>query len=162
MAEQLVISGGSRSAQYESLLPQAAALLGTEPDLIARLANAAAVLKVQFQWYWVGFYIVKDEELVLGPFQGPPACVRIRKGKGVCGSAWERKETIIVPDVSQFPGHIACSAISKSEIVTPLFRPGTRDIVAVLDADSEQYACFDDIDQQYLENLAAIIMNGNG
>src|SRR5207342_1913572 len=112
---------GDKAEQYQSLVPQIRALLEGEPDLIANLANVAGALKEQFNWLWVGFYLVKDDQLVLGPFQGPVACTRIRKGKGVCGTSWAEARTLIVPDVEQFPGHIACSSLSKSEIVVPLF-----------------------------------------
>ncbi|SDD33055.1 GAF domain-containing protein [Niabella drilacis] len=151
MAEDLTIHSGSKKEQYLALLPQIQALVEGEPDLIANLSNIAAALKEQFHWWWVGFYLVKNEVLVLGPFQGPVACTRIQKGRGVCGAAWERQETIIVPDVAQFPGHIACSSLSKSEIVIPVVRNGS--VVAVLDVDSELYNHFDTTDQQYLEAL---------
>src|SRR5258708_29176389 len=124
MAEDLTIVSGSKAAQYRSLLPQIKALMEGETDLVANLANVTAALKEQFDWLWVGFYLVKNGELVLGPFQGPVACTRIRKGKGVCGTSWQKEETIIVPDVEAFPGHIACSSSSKSEIVIPVIRDG--------------------------------------
>jgi GAF domain-containing protein len=134
-------------------------LLDGETDLVANLANVAAALKEQFAWLWVGFYIVKNvegkEELVVGPFQGPVACTRIRKGKGVCGTSWAESRTIIVPDVEKFPGHIACSSLSKSEIVVPVVRGGQ--VVAVLDADSEELSHFDIIDQHYLEEIVNLI-----
>ena len=120
MAEDLTITRGSKEEQYINLLPQIIGLLDGETDLVANLANIAGALKEQFGFFWVGFYLVKGEELVLGPFQGPVACTRIKKGRGVCGTAWEKAEMIIVPDVEQFPGHIACSSLSKSEIVLPL------------------------------------------
>lgn len=126
-----------------------------ENDLIANLANVAAALKTQFGWLWVGFYLVKNNELVLGPFQGPIACTRIAKGRGVCGNAWEKAETILVDDVNAFPGHIACSSLSQSEIVVPLMKQG--EVWGVLDVDSEQLSCFDSIDQQYLEAITASI-----
>ena len=126
-----------------------------EPDLVANLANIAAALKEQFGWFWVGFYIVKDSELVVGPFQGPVACTRIRKGRGVCGTAWEKAATIIVPDVEKFPGHIACSSLSKSEIVVPIIR--NKHVVAVLDADSNACDDFDTTDQQFLEAIVNLI-----
>ncbi|MBZ4191016.1 GAF domain-containing protein [Niabella beijingensis] len=151
MAEDLIISKGSKEAQYQSLIPQIRALTEGEPDLIANLSNIAAALKEQFSWWWVGFYLVKNEELVLGPFQGPVACTRIKKGRGVCGTAWQQAATVIVPDVEQFPGHIACSSASRSEIVVPVIRNGA--VVAVLDADSEQQGHFDTIDQQHLETI---------
>lgn len=154
MAEDLNIISGSKQEQYLSLLPQIEGLLHGEPDLIANLANVAAALKTQFGWLWVGFYLVK-EELVLGPFQGPVACTRIKKGRGVCGACWEKAATVIVPDVEKFPGHIACSSASKSEIVVPLIRNGN--VVAVMDADSEAYDSFDATDQHYLEQIVALI-----
>mgnify|MGYP003460544470 FL=1 len=126
-----------------------------EPDLVANLANIAAALKEQFGWFWVGFYIVKDSELVVGPFQGPVACTRIRKGRGVCGTAWEKAQTIIVPNVEKFPGHIACSSLSKSEIVVPVIRD--KNVVAVLDADSNACDDFDTTDQQFLEAIVNLI-----
>jgi L-methionine (R)-S-oxide reductase len=145
MAEDLTITTSTNKAeQYEALLPQIEALLTGEPDLVANLANVCAALKEQFKWLWVGFYLVKDGELVLGPFQGPVACTRIAKGKGVCGAAWEKAETVIVPDVDEFPGHIACSSASRSEIVLPVFN--NNNVVGVLDVDSENLAQFDEID----------------
>ena len=126
-----------------------------EPDLVANLANIAAALKEQFGWFWVGFYIVKDSALVVGPFQGPVACTRIRKGRGVCGTAWEKAATIIVPDVEKFPGHIACSSLSKSDIVVPIIR--NKHVVAVLDADSNACDDFDTTDQQFLEAIVNLI-----
>ena len=155
MAEDLVIVKGSKEEEYQSLLPQVKGLLTGEADLIANMANVAAALKEQFRWFWVGFYIVKNGELVLGPFQGPVACTRIQKGRGVCGTAWTRAETLIVPDVAKFPGHIACSSLSKSEIVVPVKRNG--EVVAVLDIDSEEYNVFDDTDKKYLEEIAGLI-----
>jgi len=151
MSEELNIHSGTKPEQYEALLPQVKALLESETDLIANLANVAAALKAQFNWWWVGFYLVKNNELVLGPFQGPLACTRIGKGKGVCGSSWEQDQTIVVPDVEFFPGHIACSSASRSEIVVPLRHAGR--VVAVLDVDSELPAHFDDTDRHYLEQL---------
>ena len=126
-----------------------------EADLVANLANIAAALKEQFGWFWVGFYIVKDSALVVGPFQGPVACTRIRKGRGVCGTAWEKAATIIVPDVEKFPGHIACSSLSKSEIVVPIIR--NKHVVALLDADSNACDDFDTTDQQFLEAIVNLI-----
>jgi GAF domain-containing protein len=150
--EQLKIERyGSKEKLYQSLLPQIKALIHSEPDLIANLANIAAALKTAFDFLWVGFYLVKDEELVLGPFQGPIACTRIAYGRGVCGTAWKERRTIAVPDVELFPGHIACSSESKSEIVVPLFVNGS--IVGVLDIDSKQLGTFDAIDAQYLEEI---------
>jgi len=155
MAEDLVIAQGTRQEQYETLIPQIKGLLEGEPDLIANLANIAAALKEQFGWFWVGFYIVRDSELVLGPFQGPVACTRIRKGRGVCGTSWAEAKTLIVPDVELFPGHIACSSLSRSEIVLPLFKNGN--VVAVLDVDSAELNTFDLLDQQYLEAIVSLV-----
>jgi len=155
MAEDLQIIRGSKTVQYESLVPQIKGLLEGETDLVANLANVAAALKEQFGWFWVGFYLVKDNELVLGPFQGPVACTRIRKGRGVCGSSWEQQKTLIVPDVEKFPGHIACSSLSKSEIVVPVIR--NNEVVGVLDVDSDQYDQFDSTDQHYLEQIVSLI-----
>lgn len=151
MAEDLHIHQGTKEAQYKALLPQIRALIEGEEDLIANLANICGALKEQFNWWWIGFYLVKKEELVLGPFQGPVACTRIKKGRGVCGTAWQQAQTIIVPDVEQFPGHIACSSLSRSEIVVPVFKDG--EVVAVLDADSELLAHFDATDKQFLEEV---------
>ena len=155
MSEDLNIITGTKEDQYKSLIPQISGLLDGEPDLIANLANVAAALKEQFGWFWVGFYLVKNDELVLGPFQGPVACTRIKKGRGVCGTSWKKEETIIVPDVEAFPGHIACSSLSKSEIVIPLFNNGK--VVGVLDVDSAAYDQFDKTDQQFLEKIVALI-----
>lgn len=155
MAEDLHIIKGTKEEQYQTLIPQIKALLEGEPDLIANLANTVAALKEQFGWFWVGFYLVKQDELVLGPFQGPVACTRIRKGRGVCGSSWEQAKTLIVPDVEQFPGHIACSSLSKSEIVVPVIR--NREVIGVLDVDSSALNAFDETDQQYLEAIVAFI-----
>ena len=151
MAEDLTIVQGSKTERYSALLPQIKALLEGEKDLVANLANVAAALKEQFGWLWVGFYMVKDGELVVGPFQGPVACTRIRKGKGVCGASWEQAKTLIVPDVEAFPGHIACSSLSKSEIVVPIIRNG--EVLGVLDADSADLDSFDEEDQQGLEEM---------
>ncbi len=151
MSEDLNILSGTKEAQYQSLLPQIEALISGETDAVANMANICAALKEQFNWLWVGFYLVKEDELVLGPFQGPVACTRIKKGKGVCGSAWEQQKTIIVEDVEKFPGHIACSSLSRSEIVVPVFK--NQEIKAVLDVDSIDLATFDETDQHYLEKL---------
>lgn len=151
MAEDLTIHTGNKEEQYQSLLPQIKGLLSGEPDLIANLANICAALKEQFNWLWIGFYLVKNNELVLGPFQGPVACTRIQKGRGVCGASWQQAQTLIVPDVEKFPGHIACSSLSKSEIVIPVIRNNT--VVAVLDVDSELLNQFDTTDQYYLEQV---------
>lgn len=157
MAEDLKITDGSKEEQYQQLLPQIKALLEGEADAVANMANVAAALKEQFGWLWVGFYIVRGEELVLGPFQGPVACTRIRKGRGVCGAAWDKAVTLIVPDVEQFPGHIACSSLSRSEIVVPIIRNGV--VAAVLDADSVLLSAFDDTDQRFLEEIVGLLMN---
>ena len=151
MAEDLHVVQGTKEDQYKSLLPQIKGLLEGETDLIANLANVAAALKEQFNWLWVGFYLVKNNELVVGPFQGPVACTRIKKGKGVCGTSWAEAKTIIVDDVEKFPGHIACSSLSRSEIVVPIF--ASNEVIAVLDVDSEQLNYFDKTDQQYLEAI---------
>jgi GAF domain-containing protein len=161
MAEDLNIVSGSKQEKYISITQQIEALITGEPDLTANLANIAAALKEQFGWFWVGFYIVKENantgnsELVLGPFQGPVACTRIAKGRGVCGTSWAKEETIVVADVEKFPGHIACSSASKSEIVVPIFN-GTS-VVGVLDVDSDLLDQFDAEDQQYLEAIVALI-----
>jgi L-methionine (R)-S-oxide reductase len=155
MSEDLQVITGTKAEQYESLLPQVKAVIEGETDLIANLANVCACLKQQFNWLWVGFYIVKNNELVLGPFQGPLACTRIKKGKGVCGTSWEKKQTLIVRDVNAFPGHIACSSLSLSEIVIPVIEEG--EVVAVMDADSEYYDQFDETDKLYLEELISFL-----
>ena len=155
MAEDLLIHPGTKAEQYQSLLPQIAAIVEGETDTVANLANIAAALKEQFGWFWVGFYLVKKDELVVGPFQGPVACTRIRKGRGVCGASWERAATIIVPDVEKFPGHIACSSLSRSEIVVPIIRNG--EVTGVLDVDSEHLNQFDETDRHYLEELTKLI-----
>lgn len=155
MAEDLSIATGSKTDQYESLIPQIKSLLEGEADLIANTANIVAALKEQFGWFWVGFYFVKNDDLVLGPFQGPVACTRIRKGRGVCGSSWSKKETLIVPDVEKFPGHIACSSLSRSEIVVPIVR--NNEVLAVLDVDSELPDHFDNTDKYYLEAITALV-----
>lgn len=138
MAEDLHTIEGTKEDQYKALIPQIKALLEGEPDIIANMANTVAALKQQFNWLWVGFYIVRGDELVLGPFQGPIACTRIKKGKGVCGTSWADQKTLIVPDVEQFPGHIACSSLSKSEIVIPIIR--NNEVVGVLDVDRVLYS----------------------
>lgn len=151
MAEDLKIATGSREEQYRSLVPQIKALTEGETDFIANLANISAALKEQFGFFWVGFYLVKGNELVLGPFQGPVACTRIAFGKGVCGAAWKEGKTLIVPDVAAFPGHIACSSLSRSEIVVPFFRG--NGVAGVLDVDSEHLNFFDETDRKYLEEI---------
>ena len=195
MSEDLNIIAGTKAGQYESLIPQIKGLLEGEPDIVANLANVVAALKEQFDWLWIGFYLVKPvsarastdkpafaealadmpsfaetsysvkassdksadkEELVLGPFQGPVACTRIRKGKGVCGTGWEKAQTIIVADVEKFPGHIACSSLSRSEIVVPVIR--NNEVIGVLDVDSKELNYFDDIDKVFLEKIVALIV----
>jgi L-methionine (R)-S-oxide reductase len=156
MAEDLLIVKGSKEERYQSLLPQVRGLLDGETDLIANLANICGALKEQFNWLWVGFYLVKKEELVLGPFQGPVACTRIKKGKGVCGAAWEQKKVLIVPDVEKFPGHIACSSLSRSEIVLPLFDQ-QKEVMGVLDIDSTKLNEFDSTDQHFLQKIIDLI-----
>lgn len=155
MAEELILATGTKQEQYEALLPQIRALIEDEPDAIANMANVAAVLKTQFDFFWVGFYIVRDNELVLGPFQGPIACTRIAKGKGVCGTAWATAETVVVPDVDAFPGHIACSSLSKSEIVVPVLQDGI--VTAVLDVDSAHLNSFDEVDAQFLKAIVDLL-----
>ena len=153
MAEDLSVSKGTKEEQYKSLLPQIKALITGETDMIANMANIAAALKEQFNWLWVGFYIVKEDELVLGPFQGPIACTRIQKGKGVCGASWEQEKTLVVPDVTKFPGHIYCSSASASEIVLPIIR--NKVVIGVLDVDDVALDMFDTIDQQFLEEIVS-------
>ena len=155
MAEDLAIITGNKAEQYLSLIPQIKGLLEGEDDLVANLANVVAALKEQFGWFWVGFYVVKQNELVLAPFQGPVACTRIKKGRGVCGTSWAEVTTLIVPDVEKFPGHIACSSLSKSEIVVPVIR--NNEVVAVLDVDASEYDQFDTTDQQYLEEIVTLV-----
>lgn len=157
MAEDLQIIQGTKEEQYSTLLPQIKALLDGEPDLIANLANICAALKEQFGWFWIGFYLVKNDELVLGPFQGPVACTRIKKGRGVCGSSWAEAKTLIVPDVEKFPGHIACSSLSRSEIVIPLMQDN-KEVWGVLDVDSSELNEFDETDQKYLEEIVKLIV----
>ena len=156
MAEELIITAKDKAGIYAEILPQIEAVVSAETDMIANMANVNAILKEAFGFWWVGFYIVKPcpggEELVLGPFQGPLACTRIKKGRGVCGTSWEKGETIVVPDVEQFPGHIACSSLSKSEIVVPVFNP-CGEVMAVLDIDSEHLATFDVTDKEWLEKM---------
>jgi L-methionine (R)-S-oxide reductase len=159
MAEDLTIIKGSKEEQYAALVPQIKALIETEHDWIANLANVAAALKSQFGFHWVGFYLVKNEELVLGPFQGPVACTRIAFGRGVCGTAWKIRKAIIVDDVDEFPGHIACSSLSRSEIVLPLFNQSN--VVGVLDVDSDEVRTFDAVDQRYLEEIINALTANN-
>lgn len=151
MAEELSITGETKQERYVGLIPQIQALVTGETDRIANLANVTAALKEAFGFFWVGFYLVQDTELVLGPFQGPIACTRIRLGKGVCGQAWANAETLLVPDVEAFPGHISCSSLSKSEIVVPLLKNGI--VIGVLDVDSDQLNDFDETDKLFLTQL---------
>ena len=153
--EELIIQGETKQELYEALLPQIKAVVEEEPDFIANMANVAAMLHETFGFWWTGFYRVVGETLVLGPFQGPMACTRIRKGRGVCGTAWAEETTQVVPDVEQFPGHIACSSASRSEIVVPVWKAGT--VIAVLDIDSAQLATFDDTDRHYLEQIVQLL-----
>src|SRR6187397_1541507 len=155
MSEDLLISQGTKEEQYKNLLPQIKGLLKGETNLIANLANVAAALKEQFNWLWVGFYLVKNEDLVVGPFQGPVACTRIKKGRGVCGTSWAEARTLIVPDVEKSPGHIACSSLSRSEIVVPIIR--NNKVIGVLDVDSIEPDQYDNIDQDYLEQITELI-----
>ena len=158
MAEELIIdTNQSKEELYKSLIPQIKALVSGETDLIANLANISAALKAGMGFFWVGFYLVKDDELVLGPFQGPIACTRIKRGKGVCGTSWEENRTVIVEDVDQFPGHIACNSDSKSEIVVP-FSNAEGTVQMILDVDSDVLASFDEVDQKYLEELQSIFL----
>lgn len=156
MAEELIIAASAdKKTKYETLLPQIEAIVAGEPDVTANLANIAAALKQTLGFFWVGFYLVKGDQLVLGPFQGPIACTRINHGKGVCGTSWKEQKVILVPDVEQFPGHIACSSASRSEIVLPAFKNNA--VALVLDVDSDQLNDFDETDQRYLESLMRLI-----
>jgi L-methionine (R)-S-oxide reductase len=155
MAEELIVAQGTKKEKYETLIPQVGAIIEGEADLVANLANMCAALKEQFDYLWVGFYLVKGGELVVSAFQGPVACTRIRKGKGVCGTAWAEGKTIIVPDVEQFPGHIACSSLSKSEIVLPIIR--ANEVLGVLDVDSIALGDFDETDEKYLQKIIDLI-----
>jgi len=155
MAENLIITEGDKEQQYQTLFPQIETLLAGETDMTANMANVAAALKQTFDFFWVGFYVVKKDMLVLAPFQGPIACTRIRHGKGVCGTAWKEAKTLIVPDVELFPGHIACNAASRSEIVVPVIREGK--VIAVLDIDSDKLDSFDEVDANYLERICGLL-----
>ena len=155
MAENLIITEGDKEQQYQTLFPQIEALLAGETDMTANMANVAAALKQTFDFCWVGFYVVKKDMLVLAPFQGPIACTRIRHGKGVCGTAWKEAKNLIVPDVELFPGHIACNAASRSEIVVPVIREGK--VIAVLDIDSDKPDSFDEVDANYLERICGLL-----
>lgn len=153
--EELIITGQTKQEKYETLLPQIASVIEDEPDMIANMANVAAMLHETFRFWWTGFYRVQGDQLVLGPFQGPLACTRIAKGRGVCGTAWKNAETVVVEDVLQFPGHIACSSVSRSEIVVPMVHNG--EVVGVLDIDSEKISTFDDMDVLYLKKVVEIL-----
>ena len=155
MSEQLIIQGETKQERYKALLPQIASIVEGEPDLIANMANVAAMLHETFGFWWTGFYRVEGEELVLGPFQGPMACTRIKKGRGVCGTAWQEETTQVVPDVDKFPGHIACSSASRSEIVVPVFHEGG--VIAVLDIDSAELNTFDQTDRYFLEQMVQLL-----
>ena len=155
MAEHLDIVQGTKAQMYEALFPQLEAVIAAEPDPIANMANVASMIHETFGFWWTGFYRVIDDQLVLGPFQGPMACTRIRRGRGVCGTAWAEGQTQVVPDVDQFPGHIACSSASRSEIVVPLWRDGQ--VIGVLDIDSAELNTFDEVDRLWLEKVAAIL-----
>jgi GAF domain-containing protein len=156
MAESISVNGTTKAEKYESLLPQLKSLVEGEPDFIANLSNIMSALKYAMDFFWVGIYFVKDKHLVLGPFQGPVACTRIAYGKGVCGKSWEQKKTLIVEDVDQFPGHIACSSLTKSEIVLPAFDK-KGDVFLILDIDSEHLSNFDTTDQTSLEKIMQLI-----
>ena len=156
MAEDLQIKGNTKEEKYQSIIPQIKALIDGETDAIANMANICAALKYGFNFFWVGFYLIKDHQLVLAPFQGPVACTRIHLGKGVCGTAWKNNEVIIVDDVDKFPGHIACSSLSKSEIVLPIYN-SNNDIIGVLDVDSDDYATFDKTDELYLNQILELM-----
>jgi len=156
MAEQLIIASSANKAErYQTLIPQIESLVAGEPEVVANLANIAAALRQTMNFFWVGFYLVKNNELVLGPFQGPIACTRIAFGKGVCGTSWKEKKNLIVPDVDQFPGHIACSSDSKSEIVLPAFKNGA--VALVLDVDSDKLNDFDETDERFLQQVIQIV-----
>lgn len=156
MAEDLQIIDGNKEEKYQSLLPQIKALIEGETDSIANMANICAALKYGFNFFWVGFYLIKNDQLVLAPFQGPVACTRINSGKGVCGTSWKNNEVIIVDDVDKFPGHIACSSLTKSEIVLPIYN-SKKEIVGVLDIDSDEYSTFDKTDELYLNQILKLI-----
>lgn len=156
MAEDLSIQGNTKEEKYQSLIPQIKSLVEGEADMIANMANVCAALKYGFNFFWIGFYLIKDNQLVLGPFQGPIACTRINLGKGVCGTAWKNNEVIIVDDVDAFPGHIACSSLSKSEIVLPIYN-SKKEIIGVLDIDSDEYKSFDKTDELFLNQIIALL-----
>ncbi|MDX2173042.1 MAG: GAF domain-containing protein [Bacteroidota bacterium] len=156
MAENIIITASTKEDQYKQLIPQIKALVEGEEDVVANMANVCAALKYGLDFFWVGFYLVKNNQLVLGPFQGPIACTRINKGKGVCGTAWQKAETIIVPDVEKFEGHIACSSLTKSEIVIPMFNH-KNDVIGVLDVDSDELNSFDATDDYYLKEILNLL-----
>lgn len=156
MAEDLSIKATTKEGKYTELFPQVKALLEGENDMIANMANICSALKYGMNFFWVGFYLVKENELVLGPFQGTVACTRIKKGKGVCGASWEKNEIVIVDDVDQFPGHIACSSLSRSEIVLPVYN-SKKEVIAVLDVDSDTLASFDKTDETWLKKIVELL-----
>lgn len=156
MAEDLSIQGNTKEEKYQSLIPQVKSLVEGETDMIANMANVCAALKYSFGFFWIGFYLIKDNQLVLGPFQGPIACTRINLGKGVCGTSWKNNEVIIVDDVDAFPGHIACSSLSKSEIVLPIYN-SKKEIIGVLDVDSDEYKSFDKTDELFLNQIITLL-----
>ena len=156
MAENIIISGTTKEEQYRSLMPQLVSLTLGETDFVANLANIVGALKQAFGFFWVGVYLVKKDQLVLGPFQGPVACTRIAKGKGVCGTCWEKKQVMLIPDVDRFPGHISCNSDSKSEIVVPV-TDENGNVILVIDVDSDKLNDFDATDQRYLEEIAGLI-----
>lgn len=156
MAEDLSIQGNTKEEKYQSLIPQVKSLVEGETDMIANMANVCAALKYGFNFFWIGFYLIKDSQLVLGPFQGPIACTRINLGKGVCGTSWKNNEVIIVDDVDAFPGHIACSSLSKSEIVLPIYN-SKKEIIGVLDVDSDEYKSFDKTDELFLNQIITLL-----
>ena len=154
--KELLVSNGSKVEKYTFLITQIESVLDYSVDIIANMANIAAMLHFTFGFWWTGFYRVFGDELVLGPYQGPLACTKIKKGRGVCGSSWEQKSTIVVPDVEKFPGHIACSSSSRSEIVVPLFKES--EVIAVLDIDSDKLATFDEVDKEFLEKIVNLLV----
>lgn len=156
MAEDLHINASTKEEKYQQLFPQIKSLIEGEPDLVANMGNLCAALKYGMNFFWVGFYLIQNNELVLGPFQGPIACTRIQKGRGVCGAAWQKNEVIVVDDVDQFPGHIACSSLSKSEIVLPIYN-SKKEIIGVLDVDSDKLSSFDETDSVWLGKIIELI-----
>lgn len=156
MSENLNITASDKAEKYQQLYPQIKSLVEDESDVIANMANVCAALKFGMRFFWVGFYLIKNNELVLGPFQGPVACTRIKKGKGVCGTSWEKNEIIIVDDVDQFPGHIACSSLTKSEIVLPFYN-SKKEIIGVFDVDSDSYKTFDEVDKEWLAKIILLL-----